>query len=143
MKTIRFHAVFLGKPKSKQRPRFVRRGRFSKAITPKETLEYETYVKEVFVRECQPERLLEGPLHANITAHYLKPKSTSKKKRQQMLDGLIRPTKKPDLDNICKIILDALNQIAYADDSQVVEIVLTKYYSEQPRVELEIWEIGP
>lgn len=77
-----------------------------------------------------------------ITAYKPIPKSTSKKRMLQMLEGLIRPGKKPDWDNIGKIVCDALNGIAFQDDSQIVSGTTIKKYSEQPRVEVEIWEEG-
>lgn len=54
--------------------------------------------------------------------------------------GLIRPTKKPDIDNITKAILDALNKVAYKDDSAIVRFSIEKYYSDSPRVEVTIGE---
>ena len=56
-----------------------------------------------------------------------------------MLNGELRPTKKPDCDNIAKVILDALNGIAYHDDSQVVELVVHKHYAETTRVNVTLW----
>ena len=140
--TTRYEFTIIGKPFGKQRPRFARRGRFSKAFTPTETVNYEVQVRETFVRECNPTNLLQGPLRATITAHHPIPKSVSKKKRQLMLDGHIRPELMPDADNIAKVVLDALNQMAYADDKSIVELVVIKYYSEQPCVEVEIHQIG-
>lgn len=58
-----------------------------------------------------------------------------------MIDKHIRPTKKPDLDNIMKCVTDALNEIAYQDDKQIVSASIEKYYSEEPRVEVAIMEI--
>lgn len=55
-----------------------------------------------------------------------------------MQDGYIRPTKKPDCDNIAKIICDALNGIAYYDDSQIVKIEVDKVYNETPGVDVVI-----
>lgn len=60
----------------------------------------------------------------------------------QMLDNVIRPTKKPDWDNIGKIVCDALNKTAFHDDAQIVDGSVIKCYSEQPRIEVEIWEIA-
>jgi Holliday junction resolvase RusA-like endonuclease len=57
-----------------------------------------------------------------------------------MIDGTIKPVKKPDLDNIAKICLDALNKLAFDDDSQIVALRVEKHYSEEPRVEIEITE---
>jgi Holliday junction resolvase RusA-like endonuclease len=50
----------------------------------------------------------------------------------------IRPTKKPDADNILKAVLDALNGLAYNDDSQIVSARIEKLYSDNPRVEIVI-----
>jgi Holliday junction resolvase RusA-like endonuclease len=58
-----------------------------------------------------------------------------------MVEGKIRHTKKCDADNLAKSILDALNGIAYYDDSQVCELLVRKYYSDNPRVEILISEI--
>ena len=53
-----------------------------------------------------------------------------------MLDGKIRPTKKPDVDNIVKTIMDAGNGVIWHDDKSVVEVVVCKWYSDNPRVEV-------
>ena len=55
-----------------------------------------------------------------------------------MLDGHIRSTKKPDCDNIAKIILDALNGLAYKDDKDIVSCLIEKWYGDEPRVEVYI-----
>ena len=57
-----------------------------------------------------------------------------------MLKHIIRPKKKPDVDNVAKIILDALNKEAYYDDAQVVDFQLRKFYSDNPRVVVTIQE---
>lgn len=126
-----------GQPFGKQRPRIVSRGSFSQAYTPKETVSYENLVKLMYQNTANgfifPD---ETQLSVEITAYYEVPKSTSKKKAAQMLAGTIRPTKKPDFDNIGKIICDSLNKIAYHDDSAIVEAQVHKYYGEKPRVEV-------
>ena len=63
------------------------------------------------------------------------------KKKAAMMAGQIRPTKKPDADNCAKSVLDALNKIAFDDDSQIVELHVNKYYSENPRVTITLEEI--
>lgn len=82
-------------------------------------------------------------LDMRIVAYFPIPKSTSKKKRQLMLEGQIRPTKKPDFDNIGKIVCDALNTVAYHDDVQIVDAQVRKFYSEEPRVVVTIQEAAP
>lgn len=122
-----------GKPMGKQRPRVMRSGI---TFTPKETVNYETLVKLAYAQATR--EMFEGPLHMEIRAYYEIPKSTSKKKAELMRTNVERPTKKPDIDNIVKIICDALNKVAYHDDSQIVGCEARKFYSDNPRVEIEI-----
>lgn len=126
-----------GEPTAKARPRHT--GKF--VYTPEKTKNYEVLVKTLFI-EKYGSVMLEGYVEAVITAYFSIPKSTSKKKREKMVIGEILPTKKPDLDNIAKSILDALNKIAFVDDSHVTKLVAEKYYSENPRVEVFITEIN-
>lgn len=124
----------------KGRPKFVRRGNFVGTYTPEKTANYETLVKWYYTQASQG-RTLAGQIKADITAYYPIPKSTSKKQHQAMLDGKIRPTKKPDWDNIGKIVCDALNSLAYKDDSAIVSGKVDKFYSENPRVEVTLTEL--
>ena len=59
-----------------------------------------------------------------------------------MIKGEILPTKKPDIDNIMKVVLDALNGVAYFDDKQVCKVNFIKMYSEEPRLKILIRKIG-
>lgn len=130
--------VVLGEPFGKQRPRHTK---FGRTYTPKETVNYESLVKVAFMDQIGMDAIInDGNVFVEINAYFKIPKNTSKKKTESMIKGYIRPTKKPDVDNIAKIILDALNGIAYKDDTQVVEIMVSKYYSETPRVEIKIFE---
>jgi len=123
-----------GCPFGKQRPIVTRRG----AFTPKKTVNYENYVKELYIINKFPK--LEGYISMSVKAYYPIPKSTSKKKRAQMLQGILLPDKKPDCDNILKCIADSLNKIAYGDDKQIVHMDIEKYYSEEPRTEVILKE---
>lgn len=124
-----------GTPVGKARPRVTRYG----AYTPEKTVNYETLVKEMFAIKYPKHEIMEGPLRMEVLAYFPIPKSASKKKALQMAKGEIRPTKKPDTSNILKIIEDALNKIAYNDDSQIVESSIEKYYSgDSPRTEVVI-----
>ncbi|HGU6173192.1 TPA: RusA family crossover junction endodeoxyribonuclease [Escherichia coli] len=114
-----------GKPFGKQRPRVTKQGI---AYTPKETVNYETFVKLLYMQKYNNIKL-KGPLRMTIKAFYKIPKSVSKKEKELMLQNIIRPTKKPDMDNIAKVILDALNGLAYEDDRQIVELYVSKFYS--------------
>lgn len=132
-----------GEPKGKGRPRFSTVGKHAKAYTPAETVSYENLVKVEYCRQCKNAKFEDGSmLDLRVFAYYAIPKSTSKKKRKLMLDKVIRPTKKPDMDNIIKIIADSLNKIAYHDDAQIVDTMVRKFYSENPRVEISIQNIG-
>lgn len=130
-----------GPPQGKGRPRFSSYGGHVHTRTPEQTVLYENLVKTEYQRQCEDIRFPDGkPLFVDIMAFYEIPKSASKKKREQMLNGEIVPLKKPDLDNIVKCVLDSLNGIAYRDDSQVVELFVRKFYDEIPRV--EVWISG-
>ena len=80
-------------------------------------------------------------MRAEITAFFAPPKSVRKKDKIEMLTNRLLPVKKPDCDNIAKIVLDALNKIAYVDDSQVVELAVKKRYAEKAKVSVHIEEI--
>ncbi len=126
-----------GEPKSKLRHRTTKKG-FT--YNPKQNLEYENWVKQCYwVKHRQA--MLKGEIKATIKAYFTIPKSTSKKRKKLMVEEKIRPTKKPDTDNLAKIVLDSLNTIAFDDDKQVVDLRVLKFYSEEPRVEVTLEEI--
>lgn len=130
-----------GEPQGKGRPRFVRAT--GRTYTPDKTAAYENLVKLEFERQCSGQRFAEDEmLDLRIFAYYGIPKSASKKRKALMLDGVIRPTKKPDMDNVVKIIADSLNNVAYKDDTQIVDTMVRKYYSETPRVKVVIQTAG-
>jgi Holliday junction resolvase RusA-like endonuclease len=129
-----------GKIKGKGRPRFAKYGSFAKAYTPADTASYENLIKLQFKISCG-DFYSELPLKMKITAIHGLVKSESKKNKAKMLSGEIKPTKKPDADNIVKIICDALNGIAYKDDTQVVDLTVKKIYGEVEKVIVEIEEI--
>ena len=139
MREVRFTVP--GKPFGKQRPRVVRAT--GVAYTPKETRQYENLVKMAYVQEAKGFAFPEGAeLDVRIKAYYSVPKSATKKNYELMISGLIRPTKKPDFDNIGKVICDSLNMVAYKDDSCIVDAQVRKFYSEKPRVEVTLRQIN-
>lgn len=127
----------------KGRPRFRNCGSFFQTYTDKETTSFENLVKLSFLNcSASNERYLDKqPLRVRLYMYQRIPSSTSKVKKQQMLDGKILPTKKPDIDNVCKSIFDALNGVCFRDDTQIVELEITKRYSEREYVKVEIEEI--
>lgn len=131
--------VIQGKAQAKQRPRF--NTHTGRTYTPNETIAYENWVKTCYLEKYKDKELMEKPLRVTIKAYFEIPKSTSKKRKQQMMDNEILPMVKPDTDNIAKGVLDSLNGIAYKDDKQVVELIVNKYYNNTPYVSVMIEEI--
>lgn len=127
-----------GKVQAKQRPRLSRYGTY----TPAQTKNYENWVKLCFINKYPDFKPLEKALKVKIFAYYEIPRSTSKKRKLDMLNDNIRPTIKPDTDNIAKSILDSLNKIVYLDDKQVVDLIVKKMYEEKPYVYVVIEEIN-
>lgn len=124
-----------GEPQAKARVRVTR----THAYTPTKTSSYENYVRLAY--KAAKGDFKTGSIGIDVKAYFKIPKKTTKKNRLLMISQMILPTKKPDWDNVGKIISDALNGIAYDDDSQIVDGRVRKYYSEEPRVEVEIWEV--
>ena len=109
---------------------------FATQYADKGTVMAENYVKECFTAVVG-ERLQkphDGPVSMSIHAGFPFLKSWSKKKTQEALDTMVPHVGKPDADNIEKCIADALNQIAYKDDSQIFRMTVTKSYRENPGV---------
>ncbi len=133
---MRYYFEIPEEPQGKARPRFDSRRKVT--YTPQKTREYEAIVRDCYRIQNGNKESLSGAVRARITAYFAIPKSTTKRDRADMLAGVILPTKKPDLDNIAKVILDALNGLAYRDDACVTEVTARKFYSESPRVEVEL-----
>lgn len=133
-----------GEPQGKARPRVVRDKRTgkTKAYTPDKTVAYEDFVKLRYKSMAKGARFGTQPLEISIIANFSVPKSKSKKTKVLMLENKIQPTKKPDIDNIAKIICDALNGIAYKDDSQIVRLNVVKKYAETPFVKVSIFDMS-
>jgi len=107
---------------------------------PKKSSSYKDYIKFV-ASEYAPSELIKGPLQMSVDIYRPIPKSFSKKKSALAESGTLRPITKPDVDNYIKAIKDALKNIIWKDDSQVVSLVVNKFYSEQPRIEVIINEM--
>lgn len=129
-----------GEPKGKGRPRFSNAGKYVKTYTPHDTVVYENLVRLSYT-QAHPKVKLTGALRAEIRAYFPIPASVSKKKREAMIAGKVRYTKKIDADNLAKAVLDALNNVAYDDDKQIVELFVSKDYSEEPQVIVVLTEI--
>lgn len=125
-----------GKPQGKGRPRLS----YGRVKTPEQTVMYENYIKLLY--RAQVKTYFEGPIKIAINCFYPIAKSDNKKLKESKLSGKVRPFNiKPDIDNVVKIICDALNKVAYNDDTQIVELIANKYFDNNPRVEVIIEEL--
>lgn len=132
----------IGKPQGKARARTFynkKMGRMQ-SVTPEQTKSYEDLIRWSY-KDAGGEYLGEKTLKVNIRAFYEIPKSFSKKKKELAFAYKLRPTTKPDCDNIIKVVLDALNGVAYYDDKQVLEVSCEKYYNDIGCLVVEIEEI--
>lgn len=111
-----------GNPIAKGRPRFVRAT--GRTFTPARTANYEGIVAGCAAHAMGAREPFEGPLRVTIRATFLVPKSWSQKRK----NAAVWKTSKPDVENVTKACLDAMNAIVYRDDSQVVEITAQKKY---------------
>lgn len=134
MKSIRFEVQ--GKVVGKARPRFAG----GHTYTPTSTRTYERKILRKF-REAGGEKM-SGPLHVDFEAVYGVQKSVSKRERERKLRGDEITLMKPDIDNVEKILLDALNKAAYEDDAEVVSVRAIKgRYEEEPRLIVRVREM--
>ncbi len=126
-----------GEPRGKGRPRFTRGGH---TYTDSKTKAYEDHVKACYLSQVGCKQL-SGCISMTLRAFLTAPKRTSVKTLEQMEKGEVRPSKRPDVDNIVKAVADGLNGIAYKDDAAIVELTIEKFYSRTPRVEVELAEL--
>ena len=122
-------------PIPKGRPRFTRSGH---AYTPKRTSDFECSVADYYKKHGG--RYYEGAISIRLIFSMPIPKSFTKTVRQLIEDGLVKHTKKPDLDNLCKAVLDGLNGVAFKDDSQITHLSITKQYATRAGIWLVIRE---
>lgn len=131
---MKYTITIPGVPVPKGRPRFTRSGH---AYTPEKTTVYEETVRHCYMTQAGAMFPAGVPIFATICAWFPIPKNASKKKRAAM-EGTFH-LKKPDADNLCKSVLDALNGVAYADDSAVqIAVAYKRYTNAAPRLELTL-----
>ena len=123
--------IVKGTPQPKERPRATIRGSYATIYTPKNTVQFERYVKQV-ASEYTPPKLLSGALFMTLSFYLQRPQSLS--------STIIYDTKRPDVDNLAKSIMDALEGVIYEHDAQVIHLVVAKSYG-TPRVEIIIMEM--
>ena len=108
--------------------------------TPTTTKDYESLIEQYFILKYPKFKTIEGRLSVKITATFNIPKSTKKQDKEKMMQNEISPIKKPDIDNIVKIILDAMNKFAFKDDTQITKLNVEKIYGEEEKIQIEIEE---
>jgi Holliday junction resolvase RusA-like endonuclease len=127
-----------GDPVGKQRPRFSR----GRTYTPKKTVDYESLIASKASQAMGSSEPLQTPVAIFIWISHAIPASYSKKRKEACLNGLEWP-KKPDLDNVAKVFLDAMNGIVYKDDVQVVKLRVSKRYDTDSGVDVLVREELP
>ena len=122
----------------KQRPRV---NRYTGNIyTPNATKDYEEYIRQCFFLKYPKNVMLEGRVEVEIEAYLKIPANTKKVDKENMINNFISPVKKPDIDNIAKVVLDSINSYVIKDDSQVTKISVEKKYAETPKLVIRIKE---
>ena len=129
-----------GNPVGKQRARYVKRGNFVQTYTPEKTRTYESLIKDAAIEAMGSSEPLETPVTLYLYIRVPMPKSYSKKRIEACLNGSEQPTKKPDASNILKSVEDGMNSVVYKDDSQIVNIHVTKVYSSEAGVDICVKE---
>lgn len=121
-----------GVPVPKGRPRFARRGKHVMAYTPDKTLQAERQV--ALIASQHVAKPLSGAISVSLDFYMPIPKATAKSRLPQIENS--PHIKRPDADNLAKLVMDALNGLAWNDDSQIANLFITKQYSENPRTEV-------
>lgn len=129
----------LGEPVAQGRPRFSSKNKVKRAIDPPASRYYKMKVEHE-AKNHSPTELIEGPIrmYLDICKPLTQELANSKPKREAALNRDILPIARPDVDNYAKGIKDALNGIIYKDDSQIIELTVRKYYSEEPKAVIKI-----
>lgn len=93
------------------------------------------------MRHYAPKEPLQGPVQVHLFFGLPIPKSATKPRRRQMINGVIVPCKRPDIDNLAYLVTNAMNEIIYQDDSQIIDLTLSKRYSEVPKIVVKVIEL--
>ena len=133
-----FEFEVIGDIKGKARPRV--NTYTCRAYTPENTKDYELLIKQYFKIKYPRYVPLENRVSVKIIAQFKIPKTVTKKDRVLIEEGKLSPAKKPDIDNITKIVLDALNKMAFKDDNQITKIEVEKIYGEVEKIIVKIEE---
>ena len=129
--------VVAGEAVPQGRPRFMRNGH---AYDPQKSRDYKEQVAFAASWAMRGQSAFQKgtPLKCAITIWHKTPARFTKEQKKMVENETLRPTSKPDVDNIAKSITDAMNGIVYADDSQIVELICEKYYAVEPKVMVKV-----
>lgn len=130
-----------GVPHGKGRPRFRKTGTFITTYSDAKTKAYEEQIRVMARLAMGSAKPLEGPVSVDLYIRCPVPLSYSQKRLKACMHGSELPTKKPDIDNVIKAFLDAMNKVVYKDDTQVVKVSAKKSYSSMPGVDVCVVEI--
>ena len=126
-----FEIVIPGKEQGKGRPRF---SKYSGAYTPAPTVRYEKRIANAFREKYPNHKLIDEAIELEMESYFYVPKSWTKKKKAQAFSGEMLPLKKPDIDNVLKIV-DGLNNVAWTDDALITDARIKKRYASAPNEE--------
>lgn len=128
-------------PQQQERPRATGRGRFIRVYDPPKTAKFKRELKQLAMLEMQGRTKYEKAISVTIRFYRKVQKSVSKKEHVRRTEGHVRPIVKADLDNYIKSTLDALNDVIWTDDAIIVELNASKWYADDPRIEIEVKEL--
>ena len=132
---------FVGYRKGKAGRGFPHYGKLTKVYTNKQTFDSKSAIGISASQAMGSSKPLETPLAVFLYIRLPVPKSYSKKRTEACLSGFEHPTKKPDIDNVAKAFLDAMNGIIYKDDTQVIQLHVNKVYALESGVDVMVKEI--
>lgn len=129
-----------GKPQAKGRPIATARHGRTRVYTPARTVAYEAQISAAAQIALGNEEMLDGAVEIAILVRLEPPQWVSKAIRNAMLDGSIRATKRPDLDNVVKAVIDGCSRVVFADDASITKISAQKVYASEAGVDVEIMQ---
>jgi Holliday junction resolvase RusA-like endonuclease len=133
----------LGTPVAKGRAKVAIRGKFATMYTPKKTVDAERSLLAQAL-QYKPDTPWTGPIGIKVKCVFARPKNhyrTGKNSHLLRDDAPSLHTSRPDVDNLTKSVFDALNEVFFKDDCQIVMAIPYKVYGDVPRIEITIYKI--
>lgn len=125
-------------PVAQARPRARRFGKGIRLYDPPKTATFKKQLRAL-ATEMYHDAPVEGEIYLKVAFYRKIQKSISKKEHDRRASGAHRPIVKADLSNYLKSFEDALNGVLWKDDAMIVHEEIDKYYSDKPRIEVEIY----